>query len=59
MTIKTSLHNISELCNNFDLVFLQETWLFPFDLDMLSKIHPDFEGIGTSAMGISKGIFYW
>ena len=30
--------------------FLQETLLFKHELNLLSKVHPDFEGMGISAI---------
>ena len=41
--IKNSIQDICDLCNSYDLIFLQEIW-------------SDFEGFGTTAMGISNGI---
>ena len=55
--IKSSIQDSCDLCNSYDLVFLQETWLFEHELHLLSNICSDFEGFGTSAMDISNGIF--
>ena len=54
--IKSSLIDIHNLCNTYDVIFLQETWLFEYELNILSNIHPEFEGFGTSAMDISNGL---
>ena len=43
--IKSSLQDIYELCKTYDVIFLQETWLFDFELSMLSNIHSEFEGV--------------
>ena len=38
------------------LIFLQEIWLFRFDLNLISTIHPDFESYGISAIQDSDEI---
>ena len=43
--IKTSLSTIVDLFNESDIVFLQETLLFPHKLCILSNVHPEFEGM--------------
>ena len=35
--------------------YIQEHWLLPFELDLLSSIHSDFYGFGTSAVDTSVG----
>ena len=40
----------------FDIVFLQETLLFTHELSILSTLHPQFEGMGVSAIDSSSGI---
>ena len=54
--IKTSLYQVYELCEVADIVLLQETWLFTHELSILSTIHPEFEGMGVSAIDSSSGI---
>ena len=54
--LKNSLQDVSKLCQHYDFVFLQETWLFNFELHMLSSISKDFEGFGISAIDDSLGI---
>ena len=49
--VKTSLPDIHGLCDGSDIVFLQETWLAPSELDLLKSIHSDFYGIGVSSFG--------
>ncbi|CAK1582534.1 unnamed protein product [Parnassius mnemosyne] len=44
------------MCQKVDIVALQETWLLPFDIPYLAKIHQDFEYTGKSAVNISEGI---
>ena len=54
--IKNNIQDICDLCNSYDLIFLQEIWLFQHELPLLSNICSDFEGFGTTAMDISNGI---
>ena len=54
--IKTSLYQVYELCEVADIVLLQETWLFTYELSIISTIHPEFEGMGVSAIDGSSGI---
>ena len=56
--LKSSVPYISTLCDNNDIVFLQETWLAVDELVLLKQIHPDFTGYqyGVSAMDMSDGI---
>ena len=54
--IKNSIQDICDLCNSYDLIFLQEIWLFQHELPLLSNICSDFEGFGSTAMDISNGI---
>ena len=48
--LKSSTVDLYELCNKYDIVFLQETLLFKHELNLLSKVHPDCEGMGISAI---------
>ena len=57
--IKSSTHDLYELCENHDIIFLQELWLFKFEIDMLSNVHPSFEGLGISAIDDSKRYISW
>ena len=43
-----------DLCDNSDIVFLQETLLFPHELSVLSTAHPEFEGMGVSAIDMTE-----
>ena len=54
--IKTSLSTVVDLCNESDIVFLQETLLFPHELCILAHVHPEFEGMGISAIDTTSGI---
>jgi exonuclease III len=52
-SVKSSIGEIHKLCESHDIVFLQEHWLLPFELELLSSIHSDFFGFGTSAVDIN------
>ena len=54
--LKSSLVNLYELCEQFDIIFLQETLLFKHELPVLSNIHPEFEGMGISAIDDTSNI---
>jgi exonuclease III len=44
------MYDIFQLCVNYDVVFLQETWLTVDELPLLRNLHPTFDGYGTTAM---------
>lgn len=48
--LKTSLVDIRNLCESYDVVFLQELWLNRDELCTLHKIHPDYDAFGVSGM---------
>ena len=48
--VNTSVENIRQLCDNNDLIFLQETWLTDEDLTELMCMHVDFYADGVSSM---------
>ena len=54
--IKRSLPNVHQLCEKHDLVVLQEHWLLPDELPLLSGVHADFLANGTSAVDVSNKI---
>ena len=54
--LKSSIHDIQALCSTYDLIFIQESWLFQFELTLLSEIDTDFEGFGISAIDDSTNI---
>ena len=43
-------------CSTYDLIFIQESWLFQFELTLFSEIDSDFEGFGISAIDDSTNI---
>ena len=55
-SLKNSLTEINMLCEQFDIVFLQETWLAKFELSSLNSIHDQFSGLGVSAFDSSKSL---
>ena len=54
--IKTTLYQVYKLCDMSDIVFLRETLLLTHELSILSTLHPEFEGMGVSAIDRSSGI---
>jgi len=50
------MHDLLQLCEIHDVVCLQEHWLLPNELDILSQLHSDFYGFGYSAVDISSDI---
>ena len=54
--VKSSLSEIRQLCDQSDVVLLQEHWLLPNELDYLSNIHPDFHSHAASAVDLSQGL---
>ena len=54
--VKSSLPELQLLCETHDIVCLQEHWLLPYDLSMLSQIHADFLSCATSAVNVYSNI---
>ena len=54
--LKNNLQDVSELCHQYDFIFLQETWMFNYELHILSTISHDFEEFGISSIVASVGI---
>lgn len=55
-SIKSSVTEVVDLCNKFDIICLQEHWLLPNEISYLSNIHPDFLAVGHSAVNLSQEI---
>src|SRR5882724_1340188 len=56
--ILNKLDYINLLCKNFDIIFLQETWLNIFNLPILHDINNNFFGYGLSSINndiLNKG----
>lgn len=54
--VKTSLGEITSLCEKSDILMLQETWLSNQELGMLGMLHPDFYAKGVAQMDDADGI---
>jgi exonuclease III len=54
--LKSSLYDITQLCQTYDLILLQEHWLRADELHMINSIHSDFIGQGVSAMNTEECI---
>ena len=54
--VKSILPEIYELCETADIVLLQETWLFPHEIDLLNNVHPAFYGFSLSSMDVGAGL---
>ncbi|KAJ2937577.1 hypothetical protein O0L34_g12975 [Tuta absoluta] len=46
---------VSDLCNDNDVILLQETWLLPTDLHILQNLHPECDAIGSSSVDTAAG----
>ena len=47
---------VAELVKHFDLVALQETWLFPWDLAVSSTLGIDLNSFSLSSIDVTNGI---
>ena len=54
--VKSSVDSSVHLCGCNDIIFLQETWLSEYELDILSSLHPDCYARGVSSMKADEGI---
>jgi len=55
-SLENSIIDIKNLCDTRDIVLLQEHWLIPFELGILSEISNEFLAFGLSAVDVSSGI---
>jgi len=55
-SLKSALYDVQQLYESHDIVCLQEHWLLPTELGILSDLHKDFYGFGYSAVDISSDI---
>ena len=53
-SVKSSVSEIKQLCDQCDIVLLQEHWLLPNDLDYLSNIHHEFLSHARSTVDLSN-----
>ena len=54
--VKERKDTLVEVCSRSDLVAVQEHWLTPDELPLLSSIHPEFRAHGISAMDPGDGL---
>ena len=47
---------MQKLCAKYDIIFLQEHWLLPCELNILSNIDTKFLAFGVSAMDITSNV---
>ena len=52
----SSRENVAELVKQYDLVALQETWLFPWDLAVPSTLGVDVNSFSLSSIDVNNGI---
>ena len=55
-SVKSSVSELQSLCSSADLIFLQEHWLLPFELNFLDNIHDDFISVGLSAVDVESDV---
>jgi len=55
-SVKHSFPEVQQLCDNHELVLIQEHWLMPDELHLLSNIHVDFLACGSSAVDTFRDI---
>lgn len=53
---KRSVDHIRDLCQSYDIIALQETWLLPDDIQFLGDIDQQFGFTGTSAVDTAAGM---
>ena len=47
---KSYVNDVLSLCKTYDIVFLQELWLFSEDLTLLKNVHKNFDAHAMCAM---------
>ena len=55
-SLKSSIIEIHDMCDHCDFLLVQEHWLLPNEISMLSTIHTEFLAVGHSAVDLSHGI---
>ena len=48
--------SLVDICEQFDIIFLQETLLCKHELPVLSNTHPEIEGMGISEIDDTSNI---
>ena len=54
--LKNNQVSASNVCHQSDIVALQETLLWPCDVNLTDGLHPDFKGFSKSAMDVTNKI---
>ena len=54
--VSSKLPVIKELCDNNDIVVLQETWLLPHNISILESVHEEFSAHSTSAVDCTEAL---
>ena len=55
--IKSSLEYLSEhLCPKYNILVLQELWILPHEVDVVSNIHSEYNGFAKSAVDVESGV---
>lgn len=54
--IKRSMECVKTLCKSADVIALQETWLLPYDINVLGDIDVNFSYTGKSAVDLTAGL---
>ena len=52
----SSKEELKLLCENNQILCIQEHWLLPEDFSLLDTVHDDFKSTGVSAIDPSKGM---
>jgi endonuclease/exonuclease/phosphatase family metal-dependent hydrolase len=55
-SVKSSVDEVKQSCDSCDIVMLQEHWLMPHELGMLSRVHPEFLSVAKSAVNVTENI---
>ena len=48
--MKTSTDTINKMCNESQIILLQEHWLYPDELQLISQLNTNFSGFGISSV---------
>ena len=54
--LKSSINDVASLCENHDIILLQETWSLSHDMCLLQNVHSKFYGDGGSSVDTTDGI---
>ena len=54
--VKSKTPYITSLCDQADMVLLQETWLLPHETNLLDNVHADFDNFSISAVNTEESI---